>query len=84
MKNDIQVAPGIVANWEVCSGTPCVIGRRIGTVWLVGRWWQRESIASLAHDYSMTTEQVECAIRYEYDRRRRRKPEFRAERPVRR
>lgn len=82
MRDDIQVAPGIVANWAFGSGTPCVSSRRIGTKYIIGRFSSGESIASLAKDYQLPTEQVEQAIRYEYDRRRWRKPEFRAERPA--
>ena len=77
-RNEIAVAPGIVAHPVVSSGTPCLAGRWIGTKYIAGRFYAGESIESIAADYRITVSMAEQAIRYEYARRCKREPEMRA------
>lgn len=81
MSKRYQLAPYVTAQWDIHSGSPCVAGTRIATFVVAGRFWGGESIHQLAYDYRVSVEEIEGALRYEYDRRRRRKPEFRAMRP---
>ena len=79
MKGDIELAPGVVAHPHICSGAPCIAGHRIATAWIVGRWGAGDSIDAIADDYEgVIVPEIEAAIRYEYLRRKKRKPEFRA------
>jgi uncharacterized protein (DUF433 family) len=77
-RDDIHIAPGILANWAIHSGSPCIKGTRLATFVIVGRFSAGDSVAHLADDYRVTAGEIEAAIRYEYLRRRDRKPEFRA------
>jgi uncharacterized protein (DUF433 family) len=77
-----RLAPGITAQWDVMSGTPCIEGRRIPTSSIAASFASGKSVAWLAEDYRVYEGQIEAAIRYEYIRRRDRKPEFRASNPT--
>lgn len=76
MAQDIELAPGIVANRMIMSGAPCIRGRRLSTEWITGRFSAGDSVASIAEDYDISTGEVEAAIRYEYRRVKKRKPRF--------
>jgi len=82
VKNGIKLAFGIVANCDVCSGAPCISGRRVMTASIAGRFLAGDTVAEIAEDYETTTSDIENAIRYEFDRRKRRIPEFRATRDL--
>lgn len=78
MQGDIELAPGVVAHPSICSGAPCIVGHRLATAWIAGRWGAGDSMAAIADDYRVTTLEIEAAIRYEYLRRKHRQPEYRA------
>ena len=76
-----KLAPHVTAQWNVHSGAPCIAGTRIATFVVAGRFAGGDSIARQAKDYQLGTEEIESALRYEYLRRYKRQPEFRARRP---
>jgi uncharacterized protein (DUF433 family) len=78
MRGDIQVAPGVEANWQVNGGMPCIAGTRITTAWAAARFSYGSPVEALAQDWGIDAMSIEAAIRYEYRRRRNRQPEFRA------
>ena len=71
---------GVTAQWDVMSGTPCIRGRRLPTAQFAGMFAAGNSISYLAEQFGLNSEQIENAIRYEYLRRKKRQPEFRAKR----
>jgi len=81
MKDDVVIAPGVVAHWGFSSGAPVLERSRIATHVLAGRFGSGESIEELASDYRLNVFEVQAAIRYEYLRCRSRKPKFCASRP---
>jgi uncharacterized protein (DUF433 family) len=76
-----KLAPGVTAQWDVMSGTPCIQGRRLPTAQFAGMFAAGDSVAHLAEEFRLEPVDVENAIRYEYLRRMKRHPEFRAKRP---
>ncbi len=52
------------------------------TASIAGRFLAGDTVAEIAEDYETTTSDIENAIRYEFDRRKRRIPEFRATRDL--
>jgi uncharacterized protein (DUF433 family) len=72
MTGDVVLAEGIVMNPLISSGTPCVIGHRISTEVLAGRFCAGETIQALADDYSIERKAVEAALRFEFMLRKKR------------
>ena len=54
----------VVIDPEVSFGRPAVAGRGISVAIIVDRFSSGESMADLAEDYDLTTQQIEEAIRY--------------------
>ena len=82
MKDDTTLAEGIVMNPMVCSGTPCIVGHRISTEILAGRFCAGDSISILVDDYTISQKAVENALRYEFILRKKRMKRPRAVRAV--
>jgi len=76
-----KLAPHVTAQWDVHSGAPCIQGRRISTAHIAGQFASGREIQELADDFRSPVEHIEAAIRYEFNRRVKRKPEFRANKP---
>ena len=81
MRGDVQLAPGVKANWQVNGGMPCIGETRITTDWAAVRFLGGESMQRIAKSWGLPRKSIEAAIRYEYRRRRNRQPEFRAAKP---
>lgn len=60
------IAPGITMDWEVMSGEPCIQGTRIPPWIVMGMFMCGDSLLSIAKGYTVTTDEIEAAIRYEY------------------
>lgn len=54
----------VVIDPEISFGRPTIAGRGVSVVALVDRFRAGESMADLADDYDLTTQQIEEAIRY--------------------
>jgi uncharacterized protein (DUF433 family) len=72
MRDDTALAEGIVMNPHISSGTPCIVGHRISTEILAGRFCAGDSIASLVDDLNIEQKAVENALRYEFMLRKKR------------
>ena len=77
-EKSIELAQGVVAHPHIMSGAPRITNRSIGTEWLSNRFLAGDSVKSLADDYEVSAKDIENAIRYEFRRRKERRPEFRA------
>jgi uncharacterized protein (DUF433 family) len=79
--NDIDIAPGVVANWAFGHGKTTVSANRISTKVIAGRFCSGQSVQEMARYYKLGREYIEEAIRYEFIRRRDRKPEVKLMQP---
>lgn len=64
---------GVTIDDRIAFRRPCIAGTGIPTEALAERNRAGESISSLMADYGLTEEQVEAALRYERNRRRRKR-----------
>jgi len=64
--------PFVGINPAIAFGSPCIIGRGVTTDVIVGRFQARESHEEIAEDFSITTVEVEEALRWETESLRRR------------
>jgi len=76
-----KLAKHVTAQWDVHSGAPCIEGRRISTAHVAGQFAYGREMQEMADDFRAPLEHIEAAVRYELDRRMKRKPRFRAKRP---
>jgi uncharacterized protein (DUF433 family) len=72
MNGDVVLADGVVMNPGISGGLPCVVGHRIRTDILLGRFIGGEGLQVLVDDYGITLKAVETALRYEFILRKRR------------
>lgn len=60
----VEVFPGITMDPEVRFGKPCIAGTRVDVATIVGAMAAGESVATIQEEYSLTSEQVNAALRY--------------------
>lgn len=60
------ISAGISVNPMVCSGAPCIPGRRIHTSVILAQFLRGDSVGSIAKSYDLKRKEVESAIRFEY------------------
>ena len=82
MSKSIRLFAGVTMNAMVCSGAPCVAGRRIRTQDINTMFQGGVSIEDLSDEYDLHIIQVEDALRYEYTLAKGRIRRPRAENPV--
>lgn len=60
----VEVFPGITMDPEIRFGKPCIAGTRVNVATVVGAVAAGEPLITIQDEYSLTSDQVNAALRY--------------------